>query len=64
MAWLSEPETAAMGAAEGPKAFPRSRPRLQLQLLALDQTPGAGLPTHPMVVMDQVLMLLSKRLPW
>lgn len=39
------------------------------QLLALDQIPGAGrqrpyptLPTHPDVVMDQMLMLVSKRL--
>jgi hypothetical protein len=75
-AWLSEPETAAMGAAEDPsqgpkprtqakdpRPLPRSRPQRQRQLRALDQTPGAGLPTHPTAVMDQLLMLM-KRLPW
>ncbi|UKZ62254.1 uncharacterized protein TrAtP1_003507 [Trichoderma atroviride] len=52
-----------MGAAEGPRPLPRSRPQRQRQLRALDQTPGAGLPTHPTAVMDQLLMLM-KRLPW
>lgn len=56
-----------MGAAEdpsqGPKASSQIPAQRQRQLRALDQTPGAGLPTHPTAVMDQLLMLM-KRLPW